>query len=233
MKRKIKKEEGGDSKLTVREILDPNTKLIPGSKGYFIREENIRLGKLAKEKTEMYDRILEAYNGYYEKEDGIKIKLLSEEISETFSLQEFWSLSKENLVEIIYRFVEREKMGIEESRARIRKQLGFALNQNANAETLFDCFVGDKEKLAGYIKEKYSNAKPKQIVCIVYALINLGIISKALLENKSDLHKLIEQTFHTPGTRQALNNNLNDLRSPNQPEALRINRYEDEFKPYR
>lgn len=232
MDNKLEAEDKPEDKLTMREVLENNIQFNPGSLVHTIMEENKRLGKLGTEKIELYNRIIEAYGPYFEKEDGIKIQLLAEEILETFSLKVFWSLTKEEIIDIINRYIQNEKKSIAESRTKIIEEGCFTKDHQKSNETLFHYFIGEKKNLEKHILTTYTNSTPKQIVSIIYALSNLKVIDKGILDTRSHLHRILKNTFKNLGSRQALNENINNLGSPNQSDKLIIIQYEKEFKHY-
>ncbi|HMV07551.1 MAG TPA: hypothetical protein PK325_02835 [Cyclobacteriaceae bacterium] len=103
--------------------------------------------------------------------------------------------------------------------------------RNSTSGSGFQAYLKkDRKNLNSRLVKLYKNCKPESIAYMLFALVELHLLDKAVLTNKSKLHFVLVENFGRIGTRQNLNANINKLWNPDDYQINQIEVYKKEIQ---
>ncbi|ADB41304.1 hypothetical protein [Spirosoma linguale] len=98
----------------------------------------------------------------------------------------------------------------------------------------FDVYVNEKYRgiLMPYLIKEYTGKKPKQFGYMLYALNTLGLIGVTTMANQTQLYEDLKITFGEVGTRQRLQQLINELSRASSNEEINIKRHIHSIKAH-
>jgi hypothetical protein len=102
---------------------------------------------------------------------------------------------------------EKHSQGFSKLRLAIKATIQYKEQHLKGCNSTFEDYLilndKSKQKLMGFLYNRYTNATPKQIYIMLIALKDLGVIRESIIVKQTHLHKALSNTFGSIGTRQA------------------------------